>query len=122
MNPDVINHIEDEIPEYELLKMLEEVQEEEYQKEVDAVLNGNSQEEILDIAKQQNRIAHHKGKTIRPKKTKGVAKVAFQEPCKKATFDKTICKMCYRKFMDINPLATAVFTDASFSIVAESLD
>jgi hypothetical protein len=118
MNPDIINHIEDEIPEYELLKMLEEVQEEEYQKEVDAVLNGNSQEEILDIAKQQNRIAHHKGKTIRPKKTKGVAKVS---PCTKATFDTTICKMCYRKFMDTNPLATAIFTEADFKIDAETL-
>lgn len=102
MNPDIIHHIEDEIPEYELLKMLEEVQEEEYQKEVDAALNA--------IPEKPSK---------KPKKTKGVAKVS---PCTKATFDKTICKMCYRKFMDTNPLATAVFTDASFAIVAESLD
>jgi len=95
MNPDVINHIEDEIPEYELLKMLEEVQE-----EVDAIPE----------------------KPKKPTKRKGVAKVAFVEPCMKATFDKTICKMCYRKFMDTNPLATAVFTEADFKIDAETLD
>ena len=100
----VINHIEDEIPEYELLKMLKEVEEE-------------GQEEILDIAKEQNRVAHHMGKTYKPKKSKKeVAPV-----CYKAPLDKTICKMCYRKFMDTNPLASAVFTDADFKIECETL-
>jgi len=94
---DTITHIlDDEIPECELLKMMEEV-DAEFEKEW---------EEITATAKEQKRKIH------RPKKEKPTIKFV---DCERSV-DFRFCKECHRKFMDSQPLQGKVFTDASFNM------
>jgi hypothetical protein len=119
---DIITHIlDDEIPECELLKMLEEL-EQESEKEW---------KEIATIAKEQNRKFHRAKKA--PKVSKSIQSPKEKiEPCvgvRKIRFikidrsvDYRFCKGCWRMFMDSQPLQGKVFTDASFNIEIEDLD
>ena len=102
---DTITHIlDDEIPECELLKMMEEV-DAEFEKEW---------EEITATAKEQKRKIH------RPKKPKVKPVVRFVDSDRSVDF--RFCKECHRKFMDSQPLKGKVFTDASFNMEIEDLD
>lgn len=102
---DIITHIlDDEIPECELLKLMEEV-DAEFEKEW---------EEITATAKEQKRKIH------RPKKLKVNPSIKFVD-CERSV-DFRFCKECHRKFMDSQPLKGKVFTDASFNMEIEDLD
>jgi hypothetical protein len=103
-----ITHIlDDEIPECELLKMMEEVNAD----------FENEWKEIETIAKEQNRKIH---RSKNPKKVKEKLPIRFAD-CERSV-DYRFCKECHRKFMDSQPLQGKVFTDASFNIEREDLD
>ena len=103
-----ITHIlDDEIPECELLKMMEEVNA-DFEKEW---------KEIETIAKEQNRKIH---RSKNSKKVKEKPVVKFVD-CERSV-DFRFCKGCWRRFMDSQPLQGKVFTDASFNMAITNIE
>jgi hypothetical protein len=86
------SEFEDDIPEDELLRMLEEVKKE------------------VKVKPRKKKEYKYKGKDP--------GALTFMEP--ERSLDKRFCKGCYRKFMDID--LKLILSDGDFPIVAEELD
>jgi hypothetical protein len=100
--------LDDEIPECELLKMMEEVNA-DFEKEW---------KEITATAKEQKRKIHRPKKSLEWVKWKP----AIKFPDCERSVDFRFCKGCWRRFMDSQPLQGKVFTDASFNMAITNIE